>query len=94
MFALWTKLTGWMAEEKGASMVEYALLVVLIAIVALVAVRLAGSQVSSTFSEIGSGLELRVNDSTRKGPHMRALSHFRSSFWRAGPINQMQVKRR
>ena len=43
MFALWTKLTSWMAEEKGASMVEYALLVVLIAIVALVAVRLAGT---------------------------------------------------
>ena len=74
MFALWTKLTSWMAEEKGASMVEYALLVVLIAIVALVAVveyallvvliaivalvaiRLAGREVSSTFSEIGSGL--------------------------------------
>ena len=56
MFALWTKLTSWIQEEKGASMVEYALLVVLIAIVALVAVRLAGTQVSSTFSEIGSGL--------------------------------------
>ena len=56
MFALWTKLTGWIQEEKGASMVEYALLVVLIAIVALVAVQLAGNEVSSTFSEIGSGL--------------------------------------
>ena len=56
MFALWTKFTSWMTEEKGASMVEYALLVVLIAIVALVAVRLAGNEVSSTFSEIGSGL--------------------------------------
>jgi Flp pilus assembly pilin Flp len=38
-------------------MVEYALLVVLIAIVALVAVQLAGTEVSSTFSEIGSGLQ-------------------------------------
>ncbi|MGH8951705.1 MAG: Flp family type IVb pilin [Acidimicrobiia bacterium] len=56
MFALWTKVTSWIQEEKGASMVEYALLVVLIAIVALVAVRLAGNEVSSTFSEIGSGL--------------------------------------
>jgi pilus assembly protein Flp/PilA len=56
MLALWTKLTSWVQEEKGASMVEYALLVVLIAIVALVAVRLAGNEVSSTFSEIGSGL--------------------------------------
>jgi pilus assembly protein Flp/PilA len=56
MFALWTKVVSWMQEEKGASMVEYALLVVLIAIVALVAIRLAGNEVSSTFSEIGSGL--------------------------------------
>lgn len=56
MIALWTKLTSWVKEDKGASMVEYALLVVLIAIVALVAVRLAGTEVSETFSEIGSGL--------------------------------------
>ncbi|MGA7096649.1 MAG: Flp family type IVb pilin [Acidimicrobiia bacterium] len=56
MLALWTKITSWVNEDKGASMVEYALLVVLIAIVALVAVQLAGNQVSTTFSEIGSGL--------------------------------------
>jgi Flp pilus assembly pilin Flp len=56
MFALWTKAVTWMKEEKGASMVEYALLVVLIAIVALVAVQLAGDEVSETFSDIASGL--------------------------------------
>ena len=57
MLALWTRLTGWIQEEKGASMVEYALLVVLIAIVALVAVQIAGTEVSETFSEIASGLD-------------------------------------
>jgi len=57
MLAMWTKVTSWMQTEKGASMVEYALLVVLIAIIALVAVAFAGEQVSSTFSEIGSGLD-------------------------------------
>ena len=57
MLALWTKVTSWMREEKGASMVEYALLVVLIAIVALVAVRIAGTEVSETFSDIASGLD-------------------------------------
>jgi len=57
MLALWTKATTWLKDEKGASMVEYALLVVLIAIVALVAVSLAGDEVSQTFSEIASGLE-------------------------------------
>ncbi len=56
MLALWTKVTSWMQEEKGASMVEYALLVVLIAIVALIAVQIAGREVSETFSEVGSGL--------------------------------------
>ncbi|MGB7859126.1 MAG: Flp family type IVb pilin, partial [Acidimicrobiia bacterium] len=54
MLALWTKVTIWMKDEKGASMVEYALLVVLIAIIALVAVQIAGREVSSTFSEVGS----------------------------------------
>ena len=54
---LWVKTSSWMTEEKGASMVEYALLVVLIAIVAILAIRLAGNQVSSAFSEIGSGLQ-------------------------------------
>ena len=44
---LWVKTSDWLAEEKGASMVEYALLVVLIAIVAILAIRLAGNQVSN-----------------------------------------------
>lgn len=56
MLALWTKAITWLDEDKGASMVEYALLVVLIAIVALVAVRLAGSEISQTFSDVADGL--------------------------------------
>ena len=56
MLALWTKVNSRLSDDEGASMVEYALLVVLIAIVALVAVQLAGNEVSETFSEIGSGL--------------------------------------
>jgi Flp pilus assembly pilin Flp len=43
-------------DERGASMVEYALLVTLIAIVALVAVQFAGGELSQTYSEIGSNL--------------------------------------
>lgn len=43
-------------EDHGASMVEYALLVLLIAIVALVAVALAGTQLSTTYSEIASSV--------------------------------------
>ena len=56
---LWVKTSNWLAEEKGASMVEYALLVVLIAIVAILAIRLAGNQVSRSVQRdrIGSRVE-------------------------------------
>jgi pilus assembly protein Flp/PilA len=58
MLALWTKILDWARdEEKGASMVEYALLVVLIAIIAIVAVSIAGENVSTAFSNIASGLD-------------------------------------
>jgi pilus assembly protein Flp/PilA len=58
MLALWTKILDWARdEEKGASMVEYALLVVLIAIIAIVAVAIAGENVSTAFSNIASGLD-------------------------------------
>jgi Flp pilus assembly pilin Flp len=56
MLALWTKLVSRFSDDKGASMVEYALLVVLIAIIAIVAIRLAGQQVSGTFDSIASEL--------------------------------------
>jgi pilus assembly protein Flp/PilA len=58
---LLAKLTDLIArfqdEETGASMVEYALLVVLIAIIAIVAITLAGREISNTFSEIASSLD-------------------------------------
>jgi Flp pilus assembly pilin Flp len=44
-------------EQKGASMVEYALLVALIAIIAIVALRTVGQQVSDTFSGIASDID-------------------------------------
>lgn len=43
--------------DKGASMVEYALLLVLIAVVAIVAVNLIGPEVSNAYSSAGSGLQ-------------------------------------
>ncbi len=39
-------------KERGASMVEYALLVVLIALAAFLAVRFAGNNLSATYSNI------------------------------------------
>jgi pilus assembly protein Flp/PilA len=57
MLALWTKIVAWNAdEERGASMVEYALLVALIAIIAIVAISFVGTATSSTFSNVGASL--------------------------------------
>ena len=43
-------------EEEGASMVEYGLLVALIAIVAIAAVTLVGNAVSTNFSDVATSL--------------------------------------
>lgn len=53
------KLQDAQAEEKkqkGASLVEYALLVALIAVIAIVAIRAVGMKVSQRFSNINSTL--------------------------------------
>jgi pilus assembly protein Flp/PilA len=44
-------------EERGASLVEYALLIALIAVVCIVAVSLLGSNASHKFSQVGSALQ-------------------------------------
>ena len=43
-------------RQRGASLVEYALLVALIAVVAIAAVSSLGTQVSTQFSNIGSAV--------------------------------------
>ena len=43
-------------DETGASLVEYALLLVLIAIVAILAITAVGTEVNSAFSEIGGSM--------------------------------------
>jgi pilus assembly protein Flp/PilA len=48
-----SKFTG---EERGASMVEYGLLLALIAVVAIVAVKALGGSVSTKFSEVTSAV--------------------------------------
>jgi pilus assembly protein Flp/PilA len=43
-------------DERGASLVEYALLVALIAVVCLVAIAFLGSSASQRFSNVGSSV--------------------------------------
>jgi len=56
MLQAWNLIQAKMDSDEGASLVEYALLVVLIAIVAIIAITFAGNEVTSTFEEIGSSL--------------------------------------
>ncbi len=44
-------------SERGASLVEYALLVALIAVVCIVAVSILGNNASGKFSQVGSALQ-------------------------------------
>jgi len=43
-------------DDRGASLVEYALLVALIAVVCIVAITFLGGQASSKFSTVGSAV--------------------------------------
>jgi pilus assembly protein Flp/PilA len=54
-------LTRWQSqsigEERGASMVEYALLVALIAVVVIAAALFLGQQIGDKLSDVGNTLE-------------------------------------
>ena len=57
MLALWTAYQSrFIQDEKGASMVEYALLVALIAVVVIAAALFLGEEISAKFSEVGDTL--------------------------------------
>ncbi len=43
--------------DRGASLVEYALLVALIAVVCIIAIRFLGQSASDKFSEVGSAVD-------------------------------------
>ena len=45
------------ADERGASMVEYGLLLALIAVIAIVAVSALGSSVSTKFDDVNQSLQ-------------------------------------
>ena len=60
-FAVWYRVDLFFRShfgraERGASLVEYALLVALIAVVCIIAVSLLGSTASKKFSEVTSAL--------------------------------------
>ena len=54
-FATWVR-ARFGDDDRGASLVEYALLVALIAVVCIVAVRFLGQSASSKFDSVGSAI--------------------------------------
>ena len=52
----WADLKGRISEERGATAVEYALMVALIAVVIILAVTFIGTSASTKFSEVGSAV--------------------------------------
>jgi pilus assembly protein Flp/PilA len=64
MLQLYTGLVTWWAdlkervsEDRGATAVEYALMVALIAVVIILAVTFLGESASETFSEVGDAVD-------------------------------------
>jgi pilus assembly protein Flp/PilA len=53
---MFTTLTSLIHDEGGASMVEYGLLITLIAMVAFAAVKIVGTNLSSLYSSAGTSL--------------------------------------
>ena len=61
MITTYEFLTTWMRarfsdSDRGAALIEYALLVALIAVVCIIAITTLGTNSNSKFSEIGSSL--------------------------------------
>ncbi|HMC80855.1 MAG TPA: Flp family type IVb pilin [Acidimicrobiia bacterium] len=58
MLALFARLQARLAiaSQRGAGMVEYGLLLALIAVIAIVAVKALGTSVSTKFSQVNSNL--------------------------------------
>ena len=56
----WNYITSWVRahikDDRAASLVEYALLVALIAVVCIAAVSLLGSSAATKFSTVGSAI--------------------------------------
>lgn len=57
---LYLNVVGWfqdrLSDERGASLVEYALLLVLIAVVAIAALTFLGGTVANTFNNVGNAI--------------------------------------
>jgi len=55
MMQQWTRFQIWWGSERGASLVEYALLLLLLAVVAIAVISQVGGTTSAAFSKADTG---------------------------------------
>jgi Flp pilus assembly pilin Flp len=53
---LWMKLYTWLRREEGQDLTEYALIIALIVIIAVIAVRLLGTTISTVLTNVAGEL--------------------------------------
>jgi len=63
-----SKIKQFFSNESGATMVEYGLMVALIAIVAIAAVSFLGGEVSETFTNVGDEMSTANSKYTPTSP--------------------------
>ncbi len=68
MTRAWAYIQSRFTDEWGASLVEYALLLVLIAVVAIAAIQSLGGSVSDTFSDVEAELNGAGGPATTSAP--------------------------
>ncbi len=56
MLELYVRFMNWLQSEEGQGLAEYALILVLIAVVVIAAVSFLGTGISTTFSRIANSL--------------------------------------
>ncbi len=56
MKKLMNRVSGFMKNEEGQGLVEYALIIALVAIVVIVALQFLGGRVGNTYNNIGAAL--------------------------------------
>ena len=56
MLELYCRLMNWARGEEGQGLVEYALIIVLVAVFLILALQLLGTNISNVFSTIDSAL--------------------------------------
>ena len=86
-------LSGRSRSERGAAMIEYALLVGLIAVVAVVGVTFLGTSVSNLFTHANSCLSTQGDTSTQSGTSQLSIANSQMSS-QLGSGNQLSTGQR